>query len=304
MTHRVTLGVMIGAGIAAIRRYTGVLLAVFIAQSIVAVAALLAMAVVLTSAFSHQPLWDDAVDGDFVALVACLRFASSNVLACVGIAFGAALLWALASWFVIGGMYGVFAHRPEGRDETARCFGASGAATYLAYARLAVWSLPFWSSVGLVFAGCLHAAMPRIEHALTVADLAVALAIAVLPALSLGHVLTTVADYTRADISLRYDTDRRSVLATYASSFVFVARHPLTLLHSGVGWIGVGIVTASYSYLAADHPMFGSDGAVALFVIRQGVALARMAMRFGLLAGQLELATARLQPPAATTLPD
>lgn len=299
MSNRVTLGALLRAAAVAIKRYTGALLAVFAVQSIVAVAVLFAMAMVLAIAFSHLPLWDDAVDGDLAALAACVRFASANVLACVGIAVAAALLWALASWFVVGGLYGIFAHRPEGRAETVRCFGTSGAATYLAYARLAVWSLPFWGSVAIVFAACLRAALPRLEHALSLGDLAVALTIAVLPAAFLSHVLTTVADYTRADISLRLDTHHRSVLATYASSFAFVARRPITLVHSGLGWIGFAIVSVSYSYLASDHPMFGTDGAIALFVIRQGVALARMAIRFGVLAGQMALAAERLQPARA-----
>jgi hypothetical protein len=50
-------------------------------------------------------------------------------------------------------------------------------------------------------------------------------------------------------------------------------------------------------YLAAGHPMFGAEGAVTLFVIRSGVSLARMALRFGVLAGQVDLGGSRPPPP-------
>lgn len=296
---RTTLGALLRAATTAIARYTGTLLAMFVVQSILAGVVLVAIAVVVSLAFSHLPLWDDAVDGDLVALVACLRFASANALAAAGIAFAAALLWALASWFVVGGIYGVLAERPEGRIETARCFGASGAATYLRYARLALWSLPNWLAVAIVLAACTSAAAPSIEYALTMGDLAVALAVALLPALLLFHVLRTVGDYARAALALRLEDHGRGVLATYISSFVFVIRNPLALLHSGLGWIGFAIVTVVYSYFASDHPMFGTNGAIALFVIRHGVALARAAIRFGVLAGQVELAKSR--SPAVRT---
>ena len=44
--------------------------------------------------------------------------------------FGALLVWQLVSWFLVGGLLGVLANRPEGRGGTARCFGASGTTTY------------------------------------------------------------------------------------------------------------------------------------------------------------------------------
>ena len=45
--------------------------------------------------------------------------------------------------------------------------------------------------------------------------------------------------------------------------------------------------------------MYGAEGAVTLFVIRQGVALARTAIRVGVIAGQVELGKARPLPPLA-----
>jgi hypothetical protein len=43
--------------------------------------------------------------------------------------------------------------------------------------------------------------------------------------------------------------------------------------------------------------MYGATGAITLFVIREGVALARWALRFGVLAGQVDLGGSRALPP-------
>jgi uncharacterized integral membrane protein len=294
---RITLGDLFGSGSRAVTRYTGTLLAVFVVQMFVTIAVMLATALVLAQAFAHLPMFDDAVDGDLVSLATCVRFAKANLLACAGIAFGALLLWQLASWFLVGGVYGVLEKHPEGRAETARTFGASGAATYLAYARLAVCSLPGWLVVLFVFATCSNAVSSRIEHALSATDLLAPLSIAILPAMVLAHLFATVVDYARVELTLRHASHDPSVVATYLRSLVFVIKRPLSLLHAGIGWLGFFIITLGYMYLAQGHPMYGAEGAVTLFVIRQGVALARMAIRFGVLAGQVDLGGSRPLPP-------
>ena len=86
-------------------------------------------------------------------------------------------------------------------------------------------------------------------------------------------------------------------MPTRLRTLAFVIKHPLTLLHAGLGWLGVVIVTLGYAYLANGRPMYGAGGAVTLFVIRQGVSLGRMAIRFGVLAGQVELGGTRPLPP-------
>ncbi len=297
MESRLTLGSLVGAAPRAVTRYTGTLLAMFVAQMMIVAAAIAATAVVLAQLFAHMPMWDDAVDGDLVSLALCVRFARANLLACAGIAFGALLLWQLASWFLVGGVYGVFAQKPEGRAETARCFGASGAATYLAYARLALCSVPGWLLVLFVFGTCTNAVAMRIEHALTIADLIMPLAVSLVPALVVLHFLWTASDYARIELTLHHGTHDPSVIAAYLRSLAFVIKRPISLVHAAVGWVGFAIVTLGYAYLAHGHPMYGAEGAVTLFVIREGVALARMAIRFGVLAGQVELGRTRALPP-------
>ena len=294
---RLGLGDLIGAGPRAVSRYTGTLLAVFVAQSIVAATCIIAVAVVLAQAFSHLPMFDEAVDGDLVALIYCVRYGRPSLLATGGIVFSAVALWQLASWFLVGGIGGVLSQRPEGRGDTARCFGASGAATYLAYARLALCSLPGWVVVGFAFLTGVSLVAGRIEHALTVPELLGPLALAILPAALLIHLLWTVSDYARIELTLRHDTHDPGVVATYLRTLAYVLRRPVTRVHGAVGWILFALVTIAYAYLAQGHPMYGAEGAVTLFVARQGVSLLRVAIRFGILAGQIELGRTRPLPP-------
>jgi hypothetical protein len=295
--RRLGLGELLGAGTRAVSTYTGTVLAVFVVQSLVATACLLAAALVLAQTFAHLPMFDEAVDGSFVAAVWCLEYGRASFLAIGAILFGAILLWELASWFLVGGLCGVLGQRPEGRGDTARCFGASGAATYLKYARLALCSVPGYLLVVSLFILGNSIAEPRIEHALTLPQLFGPLVLASLVPLLLLHVLWTVSDYARVELTLRNDTHDPGVLRAYLHAFAYVIRRPFTLLHAGLGWILFLLVTAAYAYLAQGHPMYGAEGAITLFFVRQGVALLRMAIKIGILAGQVELGRTRPLPP-------
>jgi hypothetical protein len=291
------LGDMIGAGLRGLSRYTGTLFTVFLVQSLIAAACMLGIAIVFAQAFAHLPMFDEAVDGQLVAMIWVVRHARGTFVAVGGIVFAALVLWQLAAWFLAGGLYGVLAERPDSRRDTARCFGANGATTYLAYARLAVCSLPGWALVLAVFGACLGMVTPRIEHALAIRDLIGPLAFAFLPAVALLHFFWTVTDYARIELTLRHDTHHPGVLATYLRTLVYVARRPLTLVHGGLGWVFFLLVTVAYAYLAQGHAMYGAEGAVTLFVARQGVALLRMAIRIAVMAGQVELGRTRPLPP-------
>lgn len=294
---RLGLADLIGAGPRAVSRYTGTLLAVFVAQSVIAASCIVAIAAVFASTFAHLPMFDEAVDGDFVALIYAGRHGKDGMAVIAGIVFGAVLLWQLASWFVVGGAYSVLAQRPEGRGDTARCFGAGGASTYLAYARLALCALPGWIVVLSLLMFCHSLVKGRIDHALTVSELLGPLALAILPAALLLHLLWTVEDYARVELTLRHDTHDPGVVATYLRSLSYVLRRPVTLVHSALGWLVFALVSLAYFYLSLGHPMYGAEGAITLFIIRQGVSLLRMAIRFGVLAGQVELGRTRPLPP-------
>jgi len=297
MALRLGLGDLLRAGARAVSKYTGTVLAVFVVQSLVAVGCLLAIAVIFAQAFSHLPMFDEAVDGDLVALLWCIRYARPSFLAIAGVMFGAIMFWQLASWFLAGGLYGVLAQRPESRGETARCFGASGASTYLTYARLALCSLPGWVVVLFLFALGMGMIAPRLEYALTGAQLLLPILFASLPALLVLHFLWTVNDYARVELTLRHDTHDPGVIATYLRTVVFVLKRPITWVHALLGWVFFALVTIAYAYLAQGHPMYGAGGAVVLLVVRQGVSLLRFAIKVGIFAGQVELGRTRALPP-------
>jgi hypothetical protein len=293
---RLGLGELLSAGGRAVSKYTGTVLAVFLVQTLVALACMLAIAVVLAQAFAHLPMFDEAVDGDLVAIVYCLKFGKPSFLAIGGIIFGALLVWQLMTWFIVGGLYGVLDQRPEGRGEVARTFGASGATLFLSYARLALCGLPAWLVVLFLFGVGTSMAAPGIETALTVPQLIGPFLVGWLPAALLAHVLFTVADYARVELAVRHESHDPGVISTYLRTFAWVLKRPLTLLHAGFGWFVIALVTAAYAYLSQGHPMYGADGAVTLFLVRQGVSLLRTAIRIGVLAGQVELGRTRPLP--------
>jgi hypothetical protein len=297
MAMRLGLSDLVAAGPRAVGRYTGTLLAVFVVQTIVALAVLVGVAILLAQAFAHLPMWDEAVEGDLVALLYCLSYARAHLIGCAGIAFGGILLWQLASWFLVGGTLGVLAQKPEGRGDTARCFGATGAATYLGYARLALCSLPGLALFLFALGIGLGAVGSRIEHALTIGELFWPLLLGTLPAFLILHLVWTISDYARVELTLRHESHDPSAVATYLRSVAFVLKRPVTLVHAALGWIMFALISVGYAYLAHGHPMYGAEGAVALFVIRQGVALARCSIRYGVLAGQVEIGRTRALPP-------
>ncbi|HEY4238527.1 MAG TPA: hypothetical protein VGM88_01885 [Kofleriaceae bacterium] len=294
---RLGLRDLVAAGPRAMWRYTGTLLGVFVVQSIVAAACMLAVALVLAQTFAKLPLFDDAVDGDPVALVYCLRYGHVSFAAIGGIVLAIVLFWQLCSWFLVGGIFGVLSQQPDGRRATARSFGAAGASTYLTYARLALCALPGWVLSLFVLGVGLTVARAHNEYPLTLTELFVPILLGALPAILLLHLFWTVEDYARAELTLRGDSHDPGVIATYLRSFAYVLRRPVTLVHGALGWLAFLLVTLAYAYLAAGHPMYGSSGAVTLFVARSGVALVRLAIRFGVLGGQIELARTRPPPP-------
>lgn len=297
---------MLAAGPRAVGRYTGTLLTVFVVQMIVMLVCVLAVSVVLANAFGRLPMWDDAVDGDLVALVFCLRHGQAAFAASAGIVFGAILLWTIISWFLVGGINGVLAQRPEGRAETARTFGANGASTFLGYARLTLCSIPGWMLVVFLLAQGLSLANveTRLTTALTFWEAFGPILLAILPAMIVLHILWTITDYARVELTLRQDTHEPSAVMTYINAIPYVLKRPRTLIHGVIGWLAFALITLGYAYLAQGHAMYGAEGAITLFVIRQGVALARSAIRFGVLAGQLELGKTRAAPPRRADVKD
>src|SRR5262249_9730098 len=147
----------------------------------------------------------------------------------------------------------------EGRGDTARCFGASGATTYLGYCVIALCSLFGWL-IALVLLGVgIVVSFDRIAHALTVTELIGPLALATLPAALVIHFTWTVTDYPRVELTLRYDSHHPGAVMTYLRSIAYVLRRPVTLVHGAIGWLLFLAVTAAYAYLAHGRPMYGAE---------------------------------------------
>jgi len=235
---RLGLGDLFASGVRGVSRYTGTLLGVFVVQMLVAAACMLPIAIVLAQTFAHLPLFDEAVDGDLVALLWSLKHGR-------------------VAWLAIGGIvFGLFV---------------------------------FALGMGYVAA--------RVETMLTMTDLIGPLAVALVPTLLLLHLFWTVSDYARVELTVRHDSHDPGAVATYFRSLFYVVRHPRTLVHAGFGWMLFLLITAAYAFLAQGHPMYGVEGAITLFAVRQGVSLLRMAVHVGIMAGQVELGRTRPLPP-------
>ena len=292
------LGALARAGFRGVSEYTGMVLGLFLVQLIAAWGAGLVMLQVLAAAFAERPIFDDAVDGDLVSLLVVVT-EGSRVFASVGwVIFGAVAMWAVWSWFLTGGALAVLTERPRGRRETARTFGAGGATTFLVFARLGLISLLlhlpvlFVLGIGLAYLG------EKLAVAITVGELVGPIVLALGPAALLHVFVSTVIDHARAELTLRRPT-HESLGATRATirAFGYMFRRPIALVHVLAYWALFLGVTLAFAWLSHGHAMLGTSGALALFAIRQGVALLRAALKLGLLAGQVELCATRPPPP-------
>ncbi len=292
------VGAMARGGGRTASRYTGTVLGVFVVQALFAHAAGLAVMEVLASVFARRPRFDEAVSGDLTAMLECLEHAPVAFKASFWIAMGAVLFWVMASWFLVGGVYAVAHERPEGKRETARAFGAGGAATFLVYVRLAVISVLLHLLVLVALLLGIGAAASRMTHALTLPALLLPLAIGLLPGVLLGLYVWTAIDYARAELTVRRPShEHLGAFRALIRALVFVARRPVALAHAALGWLLFAVLTLGYAWAAQGHAMLGVGGAVALLVTRLGLSLVRFAGKFAVLAGQVELTETR-PPPA------
>lgn len=295
---RVRLADMARAGLRSLSQYTGTVLAMFMVQFVAAWIAGFAILLILSGAFADRPVFDQAVDGDLVSLLLVIRNAPAVIAAVSWVVIGAVAAWVVWSWFLSGGVLAVLTERPRGRRETARCFGAGGATTFLVYARLGVVSLllqlpaVFALGLGVGYIG------GRVEHAITVGELIGPLILGLTPAALLHVVASTITDYARAELTLRRPThDTLGAVRAAVRATGYLVRRPVAIAHVLLYWLAVIAVWLLFVWLAHGHAMLGTSGALALFAIRQAVMLVRTSLKFGLLAGQVELTATRPPPP-------
>lgn len=298
---RLGLADLIRAGGRAVSRYTGTVFALFVAQSLVAGVAIVTIAQLFAAEFARRPLFDEGVDGDLVTLLQCLRDAPHVIESAAWTVFGVVLLWMIASWFLTGGVLAVLSERPEGRAATARSFGAGGANTFLSFVMLQVLALVAYLPALFVLGFGLAWGMDKGQYALTIGDLVTTIGLGLVPGLIALLVATTIVDYARAELALRKSSHELGAIGAFVRAVAFVATHPVTLLHALVGWLVSIAILIGYAWLSHGRALLGGGGALTLLVIRQGVALVRMALKVGVLGGQVELGQTRPPPPRRRT---
>jgi hypothetical protein len=278
----------------AVATYTGTMFAVFAVQTLLAGACLFAVAQVLASVFAYRPMFDDGVAGDLTSLVWAWRYGQSALLASGWLVVGVVLIWIIAGWFVAGGVAGVLLFRPAGRAATARQFGASAVNTFLDFALLTLISSIVGVAILLVFATCASWGYQSMTTALTTSQVIWSLAVVFGPASILTMFLWTIVDHARLELCLRRDTHQIGASSAFFRATVFVATNPKTILWSLLSWSTWGAVGVLYAYLMTNsHPA----SAWSLFMIRFGVSLLRMVVRFAAVAGHAQWTEQRPKPP-------
>lgn len=292
------LGTLVRAGLRGVSEYTGMVLGVFVVQLIAAWGAGLVMLQILAAAFADRPIFDDAVDGDLVALLTVVREAPQVWAAVRWVMLGAVAMWMVWSWFLTGGVLAVLTERPRGRRETARTFGAGGATTFLVFARLGLISIVMHIPVLIVFSIGIGYLGEQIERAMTVSEVVVPMIFAFAPAALLHVFVSTVIDYARAELTLRRPThETLGAVRVTIRAIGYLFRRPVALVHVLVYWVVFVSLSVFFAWLAHGHAMLGTSGALAVFAIRQGQVLVRSALKVAVLSGQVELTATRPPPP-------
>jgi hypothetical protein len=280
-------------GLRLVRDYTGTVLAVYAIQFVLAAGAAVITAQALASSFAGSDLLDRAIAGDLAAIARAVRAAPQAFVAGAWAAVVATIAYLAVSWGLTGGVLAVALDEPEGRRPVAACFGAGAASSWFPFARLAIVALAGDALVVLALLGGALLALPRIETALTLWQLAGALAL-LLPAAALLLLVHTAADYARVDL-VRHPG--LSSVRSLVRGLVTVTTSPRPLAHVLLYWLLFAAVTAGYAALTFGRPMVGAAGMASLFALRQTVVLVRCCGKIALVGGQVSLSQALQGPP-------
>ena len=300
MSARPGVRSLLHAGARALREHWQLFASLYLIQLLASAGAAWIMARILAGAWSHGPLLERAQAGDVPALVFMLRSTPEVFVAMFWVAAGAIAAHGVLSWYLAGGLNAVLltSHSVRVRDRRGamRRFGAGGAVTFLAYARLALLSLVAWLLIALIAAGGVYLLRERIEHALTPGQLLNAL----LPALALPAALcwlhVTATAYARIDLSQRALTPyapemRLSAARSLLGAYRLALTHRQLLLHVLLYALWFAAVSALYAGVTVGRPWTGAAGALGLLVLRQAAALLRGAGAFILAGGQVAFIT-------------
>lgn len=291
MAGRMGLGGLLRSGLAAPRRFPGLCLSIYLVQIAMSLAAAGLMAMLLSRAFAHRPMFDRAMQGDIAALLTSLRGQPGLLTALVTIGLAAVVLYWLVSWFLTAGLIAVLLDPPARRREVARWFGAGGAVNFFPYLFLGLWSLVPYAAVIVVAGLGLGHFGPRLRDALSWGEVAIDLVGALGPALVLYWLVGTAVDYARVDL-VRHPgmSSARALLRGYRT----IARHRIALVHTLLYGVVFALASAAYMTVVADGALMSL---LALVILRQVLALVRFVAHVAVIGGQVELACARVAPP-------
>lgn len=274
-------------GARALRRYTGLALVLYLVQLAVAAIGGLVIARVLAALLADNLIFDQAIDGDAAALITLARTHAELIPALAWIGLIAVAVYAVVSWYLVGGLIAVLVERPRDRRTTIGTFGAGGALTFFPYARLALWCVVPYAAIGFIALIGIGIAGDSMATAVTGADFLGPLGLALAPAAVLLLIQYTVVDYARIELSRRPGT---AAWRAFLRGYRMVLGRWRPLAHALLYYLAFALVTALLLVITWDRPMLGASGAISLFVIRQIAAMGRFAARFVLVGGQVELA--------------
>lgn len=281
---RPSLGYMITGGARALTRYKGLFITLYLVQLVIAGLATWTASIMLATVFAQRPVFDQAVAGDLAALIFVTTDEPYIFISIAWLALAAVFGYAIVSWYLIGGLNAVLIQAPDKRGEVVKHFGAGGARTFYAYARLFLLSLLPYAVIAGVFLFGLSRAAGELAYGLDFGDIAAALVPKLAPAFLLLLIHLVALDYARIELSRTIGlASRHAFLRGYKA--VLTDWRPLAHVLAYIAFFG--LVSTVYVYATLGHAMAGAFGAVALFFIRQLFLIIRYLGKMTCAAGQV-----------------
>lgn len=281
---------LIVEGMAALRRYKGLAIALYAIQFASALVLTWAVSAMFAMAFADQPMFDLAVDGDVAALVFLLTDEPYVFTAILYLVSATVIGYWLLSWFLIGGLNAVLVERPDSRGDVTRQFGIGGARTFFAYARLTLLSLIPYAIISAILMYGMSSGADDLRYGLTLWDVFSTLVPRLAPGLLLLLLHLTAVDYARIELSRTIGLASRHALWRSYRAIVSDWR-PIAHVLAYIGFFAA--VSLVYVLATQGSPMHGAFGAIALFVMRQLLSIVRFAGKLICAGGQVVYLDAR-----------
>ncbi len=285
MSRRPPIAAMARAGLRAIAGYPRLCLALYAVQLALSALAGIVVWAALATAFGDRGLLELAARGDILALVTAVRDQAPVFAAAAWSAFAMVAAYGVLSWLTTAGLLSVLVRAPATRSETAAVFGAGGATSFAAFARLWLWCWIPYAVAGVTLLVGAGYSLRHVGHELSLGSLLTHLLPALVPGLLCWWIVNTAVDFARIEL---VRSERKKALRALLRGFASVFTEWRPLPHAATYyalWIGVGVAFAAGTVGVAIS-------AGALLLLRQMVAIIRFASKVWLYGGQVAHATA------------